>query len=195
MEVILLENIRRLGKLGETVKIKDGFGRNFLLPRGKALRANEANKKVFEERRAVIIKENGEKLKEAEKLAKKIEGLIIPIIRQASEDGRLFGSVSSVDIVKAIKDEKKLELHRNMVTLTAPIKNIGIQPVSLTLHSDLTVQVHVNVAQTDDEAANNKAAFLKGEYTGPKNRKSDDQDDVAAAAPAVEASADDEEAA
>ena len=176
MEVILLENIRRLGKLGETVKIKDGFGRNFLLPRGKALRANETNKKVFEERRAVIVKENAEKLKEAEKLGKKIEGLIVTIIRQASEDGRLFGSVSSVDIVKAIKDEKKVELHRNMVTLTNPIKNIGIQPVSLTLHGDLTVEVHVNVAQTEDEAATSKAAFLKGEYTGPKGKKAEDQE-------------------
>ena len=192
MEVILLENIRRLGKLGETVKIKDGFGRNFLLPRGKALRANEANKKVFEERRAVIVKENGEKLKEAEKLAKKIEGLIVTIIRQASEDGRLFGSVSSVDIVKAIKDEKKVELHRNMVTLSAPIKNIGIQPVSLTLHSDLTVEVHVNVAQTEDEAANTKAAFLRGDYTGPKSKRTEDQD---VAAPAAAAPSEDEAAA
>ena len=192
MEVILLENIRRLGKLGETVKIKDGFGRNFLLPRGKALRANEANKKVFEERRAIIVKENGEKLKEAEKVAKKLEGLIVSIIRQASEDGRLFGSVSSVDIVKAIKEDKKLDLHRNMVTLTAPIKNIGIQPVSLTLHSDLVVQVHVNVAQTEDEAASTKAAFLKGEYTGGQVKKSEDQD---VAAPAAATTADDEEAA
>lgn len=187
MEVILLENIRRLGKLGETVKIKDGFGRNFLLPRGKALRANEANKKVFEERRAVIEKENAERFKEAEKVAKKIEGLIVPILRQASEDGRLFGSVSTVDIVKAIKEEKKVELHRNVVTLTAPIKNIGIQPVSLTLHGDLTIQIHVNVAQTEDEAATAKAAFLKGEYTGPKKKKAEDQD--VAEAPATDEAA------
>jgi large subunit ribosomal protein L9 len=188
MEVILLENIRRLGKLGETVKIKDGFGRNFLLPRGKALRANDANKKVFEERRAVIEKENAERLKEAEKVAKKLEGLIVPILRQASEDGRLFGSVSPVDIVKAVKDEKKVELHRTMVTLANPIKNIGIQPVSVVLHADLIQQIHINVAQTEDEAATAKAAFLKGEYTGPKTKKSDDNASVAVAetAPATD---------
>ncbi len=192
MEVILLENIRRLGKLGETVKIKDGFGRNFLLPRGKALRANDANKKVFQERRAVIEKENAERLKEAEKVAKKLEGLIVPILRQASEDGRLFGSVSPVDIVKAVKDEKKVELHRTMVTLANPIKNIGIQPVSVVLHADLIQQIHINVAQTEDEAATAKAAFLKGEYTGPKKKKSDDD---APAAVAETAPATDEEAA
>lgn len=185
MEVILLENIRRLGKLGETVKIKDGFGRNFLLPRGKALRANDANKKVFEERRAVIEKENAERLKEAEKVAKKLEGLIVPILRQASEDGRLFGSVSPVDIVKAVKDEKKVELHRTMVTLANPIKNIGIQPVSVVLHADLIQQIHINVAQTEDEAATAKAAFLKGEYTGPKTKKSDDDAPAAVAAEVV----------
>lgn len=185
MEVILLENIRRLGKLGETVKIKDGFGRNFLLPRGKALRANDANKKVFEERRAVIEKENAERLKEAEKVAKKLEGLIVPILRQASEDGRLFGSVSPVDIVKAVKDEKKVELHRTMATLANPIKNIGIQPVSVVLHADLIQQIHINVAQTEDEAATAKAAFLKGEYTGPKTKKSDDDAPAAVAAEVV----------
>lgn len=192
MEVILLENIRRLGKLGDTVKIKDGFGRNFLLPRGKALRANDANKKVFQERRAVIEKENAERLKEAQKVAKKLEGLIVPIVRQASEDGRLFGSVSPVDIVKAVKDDKKVELHRTMVTLANPIKNIGIQPVSVVLHADLIQQIHINVAQTEDEAATAKAAFLKGEYTGPKKKKSDDD---APAAVAETAPAADEEAA
>lgn len=181
MEVILLENIRRLGKLGETVKIKDGFGRNFLLPRGKALRANEANKKVFEERRAVIEKENIERFKEAEKIAKKLEGSIVTIVRQASEDGRLFGSVSPVDIVKAVNEDKKVELHRNMVTLANPIKNIGIQPVEVVLHGDLVQQIHINVAQTEDEAKTAKAAFLKGEYKGPKTKKSDDD------APVVEA--------
>jgi len=185
MEVILLENIRRLGNLGETVKIKDGFGRNFLLPRGKALRANDANKKVFEERRSVIEKENAERLQEAGKIAKKLEGLIVPIVRQASEDGRLFGSVSPVDIVKAVKDEKKVELHRTMVTLANPIKNIGIQPVSVVLHADLIQQIHINVAQTEDEAATAKAAFLKGEYTGPKTKKSDDDAPAAVAAEVV----------
>ena len=189
MEVILLENIRRLGKLGETVKIKDGFGRNFLLPRGKALRANDVNKKVFQERRAVIEKENADRLKEAEKVAKKLESLIVPILRQASEDGRLFGSVSPVDIVKAVKDEKKVDLHRTMVTLANPIKNIGIQPVSIVLHSDLIQQIHINVAQTEDEAAYAKAAFLKGEYTGPKTKKSDDD------APAAELVSEEGEAA
>lgn len=189
MEVILLENIRRLGKLGETVKIKDGFGRNFLLPRGKALRANDANKKVFEERRAVIEKENAERLQEAQKVAKKLEGLIVPILRQASEDGRLFGSVSPVDIVKAVKDEKKVELQRNMVTLANPIKNIGIQPINVVLHSDLVLQVHINVAQTEDEAKTAKAAFLKGEYTGGKVKKSDDD------APVAETATTEEEAA
>lgn len=194
MEVILLENIRRLGKIGETVKVKDGFGRNFLLPRAKALRANEANKKVFEERRAVIEKENAERLKEAQKVAKKLEGLIVPVLRQASEDGRLFGSVTTIDIARGIKEEKGVEIHRNAVVLTNPVKAIGIVPVTLSLHSDLQLEIQLNVARTEDEAAAAKAAFLKGEYTGP-TKKNSDEEDAAPAQSAAAPAAEDEQAA
>lgn len=191
MEVILLENIRRLGKIGDTVKVKDGYGRNFLLPREKALRATEANKAVFAEKRAEIEKENAAKLKDAEKLGKKLEGTIVALIRQAGEDGRLFGSVTANDIAKAVSDAKKVEITRNHVQLNNPIKSVGILPVTLQLHSDLSIEVHVNVAQTEDEAETAKGKFLRGEYTGPSKTDKDDQraaaeEAFAAAAPAAE---------
>lgn len=185
MEVILLENIRRLGKIGDVVKVKDGYGRNFLLPREKALRATDSNKAVFAEKRAEIEKQNADKFKDAEKLAKKLEGTIVALIRQAGEDGRLFGSVTAGDIAKAVSEAKKVEISRNQVQLNAPIKSIGVLPVTLQLHSDLTIEVHVNVAQTEDEAEVTKGKFLRGEYTGPRKQEAAEEEAV----PAVEASA------
>lgn len=186
MEVILLENIRRLGKIGDVVKVKDGYGRNFLLPREKALRATEPNKAVFAEKRAEIEKENADKFKAAEKLAGKLEGTIVTMIRQAGEDGRLFGSVTANDIAKAVAEAKKVEITRSHVQLNNPIKSIGIQPVSLQLHSDLAIEVHVNVAQTEDEASDAKAKFLRGEYTGPQKKAAEEESPAAEAAPATE---------
>lgn len=196
MQVILLENIRRLGKIGDEVKVKDGYGRNYLLPREKALRATETNRAVFAEKRAEIEKANAENFKEAEKLAKKLEGAIVALIRQAGEDGRLFGSVTANDIAKALSDEKKVEISRNQISLKAPIKAIGVTPVTVALHSDLSLDVHVNIAQTEDEAEDTKKKFLRGEYTGPDSAKKNDKDDLIAAAdaefkkPAEEASED-----
>lgn len=187
MQVILLENIRRLGKIGDEVKVKDGYGRNYLLPREKALRATETNRAVFAEKRAEIEKNNAENFKAAEKLAKKLEGSIVALIRQAGEDGRLFGSVTANDIAKALSEEKKVDISRNQISLNTPIKAIGVQPITINLHSDLSLEVHVNVAQTEDEAEDTKKKFLRGEYTGPQKTDKDDQ--LAAAEAAFKAPA------
>ena len=159
MEVILLERVGKLGAVGDVVKVKDGYGRNYLLPQKKVLRATAANKALFEERRAVIEQENNEKRAQAEVTAKTIEGLIVVITRQAGEDGRLFGSVTSRDIAQAVA-EKNNSITRESIVLVAPIKSIGIHPVRVSLHADVNVTVNVNVARTETEAAEATKEFL-----------------------------------
>lgn len=146
MEVILLERVEKLGVMGDTVRVKDGFARNFLLPRKKALRATQENKAVFEARRAEIEKENAATRKEAEKLAAKLEGVSVSIIRQASEDGRLYGSVNSRDIADQLTSHG---IDRKHVQLPAIIKSIGSYTVKLALHPEVTVPVTVDVKRTE----------------------------------------------
>ena len=151
MQVILLERIAKLGQMGEVVRVKDGFARNFLLPRGKALRANEANKKHFETQRAQLEARNLEAKAEASKVAETLDGQTFVIIRQAGETGQLYGSVSTRDIAEAIS-EGGVSVHRNQVVLSAPIKALGLHKLPVQLHAEVTADVTVNVARSAEEA-------------------------------------------
>ncbi len=150
MDVILLERVAKLGQIGDTVKVKDGFARNFLLPNGKALRATEANKKKFEGMKAQIEAQNLERKNEAEAVAKKLDGKSVVLVRQAGETGQLYGSVSTRDIADALtKDGFTVE--RRQIVLNAPIKLIGLHALPVSLHPEVEVKITVNVARTDDE--------------------------------------------
>ena len=151
MEVILLERISRLGQMGETVRVKDGFARNFLLPQGKALRANEANKKKFEGQRAQLEARNLERKSEAEQVAEKMDGMTFVVVRSAGETGQLYGSVSPRDIAELLVAEG-FTISRNQVELNQPIKEIGLRNVSIALHPEVEVAVTLNVARSTEEA-------------------------------------------
>ena len=151
MEVILLERVEKLGAIGDVVKVKNGFARNFLLPNGKALRANEANRKVFEANRERIETQNAERRSVAEKDSKKIDGAKIQLIRQASNVGQLYGSVSARDIGEALEAAGH-KVAKNQIVLDRPIKSIGIQDVKIALHPEVSVTIRVNVARSPEEA-------------------------------------------
>ncbi len=151
MEVILLERIRKLGQMGEVVTVKDGFARNFLLPQGKALRANEKNKAHFDEQRAELEARNLELKGEAEKVGEKISGETFIAIRQAGDTGQLYGSVSSRDIADTIC-ENGVQIDRNQILLNRPIKVLGVHEVLVSLHPEVEVNVNINVARTEEEA-------------------------------------------
>ena len=151
MEVILLERISRLGQMGETVKVKDGFARNFLLPQGKALRANEANKKKFEGQRAQLEARNLERKSEASQVAEKLDGKSFIVVRSAGETGQLYGSVSTRDIADLLIAEG-FTVNRNQIELNQPIKTIGLSNVAIALHPEVEVTVTLNVARSADEA-------------------------------------------
>ena len=151
MEVILLERISRLGQMGETVKVKDGFARNFLLPQGKALRANEANKKKFEGQRAQLEARNLERKSEATQVAEKLDGKSFIVVRSAGETGQLYGSVSTRDIADLLIAEG-FTVNRNQIELNQPIKTIGLSNVAIALHPEVEVTVTLNVARSADEA-------------------------------------------
>jgi large subunit ribosomal protein L9 len=151
MEVILLERVGKHGQMGDIVRVKDGFARNFLLPRGKALRATAENKTRFEGMRAELEKRNLELKGDAGKLASKIDGKSYTVIRQASESGQLFGSVTTRDIANLLKADGA-EIARAQVSLNAPIKSIGQYKVPLALHPEIEVAVSVIIARSQDEA-------------------------------------------
>ena len=151
MEVILLERIEKLGTIGDVVKVKNGYARNFLLPRGKALRANDSNRKVFEANREKIEAQNAERRSAAEKDAGKVDGLKIQLIRQASNTGQLYGSVSARDLAEAV-EEAGHKIAKNQIMLDRPIKAIGVQDVKIALHPEVSVTIHVNVARSPEEA-------------------------------------------
>ena len=152
MDVILLERIERLGQIGDVVKVKPGFARNFLLPTKKALRATEENKKRFEAQRAQIEANNLSRRQEAEKISDKVNGLKVVIIRQASETGILFGSVSTRDIAEGVT-KAGFTIDRAQVKLDKPIKTLGLHDVRVALHPEVIVKVTANVAKSEDEAA------------------------------------------
>ena len=151
MKVILLERVDRLGAIGDVVSVKDGFARNFLLPRSKALRATNANLKVFEAQCGIIEARNAEAKAAAERAAEKLDGAVYVLIRQAGESGQLYGSVSGRDVADAaIADGHKIE--RSLVVLDRPIKTLGMHPVKVRLHAEVTATINVNVARSLDEA-------------------------------------------
>jgi large subunit ribosomal protein L9 len=177
MEVILLERVSKLGHLGEVVKVKDGYARNFLLRRGKALRATDANKVKFERDRASIEARNAERRKGAADEAKALDGKSFTIIRQAGESGQLYGSVSPRDIAEAAS-AAGVAVERGHIELDAPIKTIGLYTVTVSPHPEVEVKITVNVARSADEAA----AQARGEVlTGPVS----DRAEVRAAAEAL----------
>ena len=151
MEVILLERVEKLGAIGVVVKVKDGFARNYLLPRKKALRANDANRKVFEANRAKIEEENASRRSDAEKASKGVDGKNVQLIRQASNTGQLYGSVSARDIAEALEGVGA-HVAKSQVVLDRPIKAIGMHEVKVALHPEVAVTVKVNVARSPEEA-------------------------------------------
>ncbi|MGB3806712.1 MAG: 50S ribosomal protein L9 [Erythrobacter sp.] len=151
MYIILLERIEKLGTIGDVVTVKDGYARNFLLPQKKALRANDANKKVFESNRERLEKENAERRSEAEKLGEKVEGAEVVLIRASSNAGQLYGSVNVRDMVAGLNDQGH-EIDKKQVIMGAPIKTIGMHDVTVALHPEVHVTVKANVARSDDEA-------------------------------------------
>lgn len=151
MEVILLERIEKLGAIGDVVNVKNGFARNYLLPNKKALRANESNRKLFEANRARIEAENAERRSAAEKDSKTVNGKAVQLIRQASNTGQLYGSVSARDIVEALESDGA-KVTKSQVVLDRPIKAIGMHDVKIALHPEVSVTVHVNVARSPEEA-------------------------------------------
>tara|TARA_E500000305_G_scaffold46865_1_gene36574 strand:+ start:488 stop:1108 length:621 start_codon:yes stop_codon:yes gene_type:complete len=151
MEIILLERVANLGMIGDVVTVRDGYARNFLLPQKKALRANEANRKVFEANRDRLEAENAEKRTDAEKQGSKVAGVEITLIRAASNSGQLYGSVNVRDVAQALT-EKGHAIDKRQVIMGAPIKTIGMFDVTISLHPEVEVTVKANVARSDDEA-------------------------------------------
>ena len=151
MEVILLERVEKLGQIGDIVNVKNGFARNYLLPNKKALRANEANKKVFEANRAKIEADNASRRSDAQAASKGVDGKTVQLIRQASNTGQLYGSVSARDIVEALEGVDA-KVSKSQIVLNRPIKAIGMHEIKVALHPEVSVTVKVNVARSPEEA-------------------------------------------
>ncbi|MGB7205480.1 MAG: 50S ribosomal protein L9 [Anderseniella sp.] len=174
MQVILLERVEKLGALGETVRVKDGYARNYLLPRGKALRASAKNMEKFEAQRAELVAKNAAAVEAAKTDAEKLDGSSFILIRQAGESGQLYGSVSTRDIASAAS-ESGVAVTRNHVVLPVPIKTIGLYDVKIALHGEVSSMIQINVARTKDEAE----AQARGEdLTG----NADERDEIRRAA-------------
>ena len=156
MQVILIERVAKLGQIGDVVRVRSGFARNFLLPQGKALRATKENKEKFEAMKSELVAKNAEKKSGAEGLAHKLNGQSFVLVRQAGETGQLYGSVSSRDVADALNNDG-FTVGRSQVDLANPIKTVGIHTVPLHLHAEVDVSVTVNVARSDDEAARQAA--------------------------------------
>ncbi len=188
MQVILLERVEALGSIGDEVDVKNGFARNFLIPQGKALRANEANRKRFEAERAEIEARNERNRAAAAETGKTIEGAIFVLIRQAGDTGQLFGSVTARDISDAAR-EAGHSVARNAVLLNQPIKTIGMHDVSIRLHAEVTVTVQANVARSADEAERQAAGEDIVETLASEEREASDEQASSMAEAASEAAA------
>lgn len=156
MEVILLERIERLGQMGDVVNVKPGFARNFLLPQGKALRANKDNLSYFEGQRAQLEADNLERKAEAEQVAATLEGMVVPVIRAAGDSGQLYGSVTSRDISDAVTAEG-VTINKRQVILDRALKVLGLEEIRVVLHPEVAVNITVNIARSADEAEQQKA--------------------------------------
>ncbi len=162
MQVILLERIEKLGQMGDVVDVKPGYARNFLMPKGKALRATKDNLEQFEQRRGQLEATNIEQRSEAEAVAEGLEGFVCILLRQASDSAQLYGSVTARDIAQAISDGG-VTVHRTQVMLDRPIKMLGIHAVRVALHPEVIIDVEANVARTAEEAEAQAAAAARGE--------------------------------
>ena len=151
MQIILLERVENLGGIGDVVSVKDGYARNFLLPQKKALRANDANRQVFEANRERLEKENAERRSEAETEGQKVDGAEVVLIRASSNSGQLYGSVNVRDIAQAL-EEQGYKVDKRQVIMGSPIKALGVHEVTIALHPEVRVTVKANVARSDDEA-------------------------------------------
>ena len=175
MEIILLERIAKLGQMGDVVNVKDGYARNFLLPAGKALRANDANKAKFESQRAELEARNLERKNEADAVNDKLNGTSYVVVRSAGETGQLYGSVSTRDIAASL-DEVGFKVARSQVSLQNPIKTIGLHNVEIILHPEVTATVTINVARSEDEAERQAAGE---DLTNPNAQyEADDDSDI-----------------
>lgn len=187
MEVILLERVEKLGQMGQVVKVRPGFARNFLLPQKKALRANKANMAIFEQRRSQLEAANLERRGEAEQVSAKMVGVKVIIIRQAGESGQLYGSVTARDIAMAIT-EVGFTVTRGQVVLDKAIKTLGLYPMRVVLHPEVSVQVTANVAQSAEEAEMQAKGVdpVKLAQEAAQRRDEDSDGEAAAAEPAAE---------
>ena len=187
MEIILLERIEKLGQMGDVVEVKPGFARNFLLPQKKALRATKENRSFFKEQRAQLEAANLERRGEAEKVADKMEGLSVTLIRQAGEAGQLYGSVTVRDIAEKVS-EAGFTIERAQVELAHPIKALGIHQVRVDLHPEVSTVINVNVARSEEEAKiqakTGSAVVRRGEED--EDMPSAAETEAEAAAPALE---------
>ena len=195
IEVILLERIERLGQMGQVVKVRPGFARNFLLPHQKALRATKANLELFEKQRAELEAKNAAEREAAQTLASKMDGVKLVIIRQASETGQLYGSVSARDVADAAKEAGQ-KIERMQVQIDTPIKALGLFPIKVKLHPEVMIKVTINVARSPEEAA------VQAEKGAAVTKAATEKAEVEAAfgvpgaeAPAAEGEAGEEEAA
>ncbi len=171
MEIILLERVEKLGQMGDVVKVKAGYARNYLLPRKKALRATEANRQLFEARKAQLEAENLQRRQEAEDVAGRMDGTSVVVLRQAGEAGQLYGSVNARDVALAVT-EAGFTIGRQQVVLEHPIKAIGMHDVTVRLHPEVSVTVTVNVARSEAEAT------VQAETGRAVTRGDDDEEDA-----------------
>lgn len=181
MEVILTQKINRLGEIGETVKVKDGYARNYLIPNQFALRATKQNKAYFEERRKDLEAQNAEKEKNANEIASKISNKMVNIIAQASDDGILYGSIRGQDIVSKLNPQENVNISRNSVIIRESIKTLGIYDVDISLYGSVSAVIHVNIARSESEASDAKKQWLAGDKDS-KSEKGDDGANTAASA-------------
>ena len=152
MDIVLLERVPSLGQMGDVVKVKPGYARNYLLPQKKALRANKANLAQFEKQRAQLEANNLERRREAESVATKVDGMTVTLIRQAGDSGQLYGSVSVRDVAEAMQADG-VSVDRRQVLLGQPIKMLGLHTITVNLHPEVAIKITANVARTEDEAA------------------------------------------
>jgi large subunit ribosomal protein L9 len=185
MEIVLLERVEKLGQIGDVVNVKPGYARNYLLPRGKALRANKQNMAKFEAERSAIEERNADAKKQAEMLSESIGDLSVNLVRAASEMGQLYGSVTARDIAEAVSQAGH-EVDKRQVTMESAIKNLGLFTLKLTLHAEVTKQIVVNVARSLEEA---KTQLESGKAV-ISNLDEDDEDERVEAAPEIAAAND-----
>ena len=183
MEVILMERIEKLGQMGDVVKVKPGFARNYLLPKKKALRATKENLAYFETQRTQLEAENLERRGEAEAVAAKLEGLSVTLIRQAGDSGQLYGSVNARDIAQAV-EEAGISISRQQVSLDKVIKVLGLHPIRIRLHPEVVVTITTNVARSEEEA---KAQAAEGHVVSAEEQRATEEAAVEAVIAEVEA--------